>query len=80
MQVEYVKIGDLRQITPYNLKMIQDRHIVSMEIEVTFDVSNGYGLGDPIAQGLITAFFVAFCIFVVDEHRDFNFGTQVYCR
>jgi len=33
MQVEWVKIGDFRQITGYISKTVKDRHIVSIEIE-----------------------------------------------
>ena len=33
MQVWWVKIGDFRQITGYNSKMVKDRHIVSIKVE-----------------------------------------------
>jgi len=32
-QVEWVKIGDFRQITRYISKTVQDRHMVSIEVE-----------------------------------------------
>jgi len=33
MQVEYVKIGDFRQITGYKSKTVKDRRIVSVKVE-----------------------------------------------
>jgi len=33
MQVGWVKIGDIRQITGYISKTVKDRHIVSIEVE-----------------------------------------------
>jgi len=33
MQVRWVKIGDFRQITGYNSKTVQDRHMVSIKVE-----------------------------------------------
>jgi len=33
MQVRWVKIGNFRQKTSYNSKMVQDRRIVSIKVE-----------------------------------------------
>jgi len=47
MQVVWVKIGHFRRKTRYNLKMVQDRRIVSIkEYEVVYAVSNGYVADD----------------------------------
>ena len=82
MQVEWVKIGDFRQIVGYISKTVQDRRIVSIKVEheVVCSLSNG-DIADDLECPLTTP-FSAFCTpihsFVTGEPRDFKFGTLIY--
>ena len=73
MQVGWVKTGHFRRKTCYSSKTIQDRRIVSYALYqmAPFPIT----LGDPTnpQNTPIFAFFVAFHIFVVSQHRDFIF-------
>jgi len=84
MQVRYIKIGDFREITCNNSKIVQDKHIVSVKVDQEFlgALSNGDiadDLGSPLTPHTSpnSTFCVVFHIFIEGKPRDFKFGVQV---
>ena len=78
MQVGWVIIGYLRQITGYISKTVQDRCIVSVKVEqeIVCALSNG-DIPDDLKRPRATP-FSAFCTaihsFITSAPRDFEFG------
>ena len=85
MQVGWIKIGDFRQIAGYISKTVQDRRMVSIEVEyeVVCALSNS-NIDDDLECSLtapnhpISAFCTAIHSFETGEHRDFIVGTLTY--
>ena len=79
MQAGWVKIGDFRQTAGYISKTVQDRRMVSIEVECT--LSNGDIADDlecPLTAPNHPIFCTAIYSFVTGEPSDFKFGTLTY--